>query len=333
MCEVVEKTLFEPVYEKYEMEALIRKIQSVFEEFFKLSNKISPDTMVSIMSIQDPGQLADIIVANAGFKQEDIQTILEEFNPKARLEKLIVILTKEVEILKVEKSINIRVKEQIEKNQKEYYLREQIKAIQKELGEKDGVVAEVEEYRRRIAESDLPEEVETKALKEAERLLKMGPGSAEGSVIRNYLDWILDLPWNKATKERFDLKYAEDILEEDHYGLEKVKERILEYLAVRQLDNKINGPILCLVGPPGVGKTSIAKSIAKALNRNYVRMSLGGVKDEADIRGHRKTYVGAMPGRIITALKQAGSKNALILLDEVDKMSSDFRVDPASAML
>ncbi|MBZ4646962.1 MAG: lon [Clostridia bacterium] len=333
MSEVMEKISLEPVYDEVEMEAIIRKVHAVFEEYFQLSNKISPDTMVSLMAIEDPGQLADVIAANIILKQESKQEILNEFDPKARLEQLIVILSKEIEILEIEKSISARVKKQIDKNQREYYLREQLKAIQSELGDKDGITAEVEEYKEKIAKAALPEEVEKKALKEVDRLLKMPAGSAEGSVVRNYLDWILDLPWDKTTEERFDLKQAEEILDADHYGLEKVKERILEYLAIRQLAKDIKGPILCLAGPPGVGKTSIAKSIAKALNRNYVRMSLGGVRDEAEIRGHRRTYVGSMPGRIINALKQAGSKNALILLDEIDKMSSDFRGDPAAAML
>jgi ATP-dependent Lon protease len=333
MSEVMEKISLEPVYDEVEMEAIIRKVHAVFEEYFQLSNKISPDTMVSLMAIEDPGQLADVIAANIILKQESKQEILNEFDPKARLEQLIVILSKEIEILEVEKSISARVKKQIDKNQREYYLREQLKAIQSELGDKDGITAEVEEYKEKIAKAALPEEVEKKALKEVDRLLKMPAGSAEGSVVRNYLDWILDLPWDKTTEERFDLKQVEEILDADHYGLEKVKERILEYLAIRQLAKDIKGPILCLAGPPGVGKTSIAKSIAKALNRNYVRMSLGGVRDEAEIRGHRRTYVGSMPGRIINALKQAGSKNALILLDEIDKMSSDFRGDPAAAML
>jgi len=333
MSEVMEKVVLEPEYDKIEMEALIRKVHSEFEEYFQLSNKISPETLVNVMSIEDPAQLADIIAANIVLKQEDRQEILNQFDIKARLEKLIIILAKEKEILKVEQSINTRVKKQIDKNQKEYYLREQLKAIQTELGDKDGIVAEVEEYKRRIAEEHLPEEVEEKALKEVDRLLKMPPGSAEGGVIRTYLDWILALPWNKTTEERLDLSVAKEILEAEHYGLEKVKDRVIEYLAIRQLAKDIKGPILCLVGPPGVGKTSIAKSIAKALNRKYVRMSLGGVRDEAEIRGHRRTYVGAMPGRIINALKSAGSKNAMILLDEIDKMSSDFRGDPASAML
>ena len=260
------------------------------------------------------------------------QSILNEFHPE-RTEKLLELLLSEIEILEVEKDISNRVRKQIDKMQREYYLREQIKAIQSELGDKDGIAGEVEEYRKKLEATKLSEEAEKKVLKELDRLQKTPPGSAEGAVIRTYLDWIFDLPWGKKTEVKIDLRRAESILEEDHYGLEKVKERILEYLAVLKLTNNLKGPILCLVGPPGVGKTSIAKSIARALNRNYVRMSLGGVRDEAEIRGHRRTYVGAMPGRIISALKQAGSFNPLILLDEIDKMSSDFRGDPASAML
>ena len=242
-------------------------------------------------------------------------------------------MSKEIEILNLEKDISMKVKQQIDKMQKEYYLKEQIKAIQNELGDKDGIAGEVAEYRAKFKELELPEEVANKAEKELDRLQKMQSGSAEGSVIRNYLDWIADLPWNKKTDDFIDLKKAKEVLDEDHYGLEKVKDRIIEYLAVKKMTNSLNGPILCLNGPPGVGKTSIAKSIARAVNRNYVRLSLGGVRDEAEIRGHRKTYVGAMPGRIISAMKQAGSKNPLILLDEIDKMSSDFKGDPASAML
>ncbi len=333
MAEVVEKKVLEPEYEQLEIEAILRTIQVLFEQYFKLSNKLSNETLSSIMTIEEPGQLADIIATNIALKQEHKQEILDEFDPKERLEKLIVILSKEIEILEVENDIHARVKKQMDKNQKDYYLREQLKAIQKELGDGEGVAAEVEVYKEKIAEANMPEEVEKKVLKEVGRLLKIPQGSAEGSVVRNYLDWVVELPWDKATTEILNLEQAEKILEEDHYGLESVKERILEYLAIRQMTKHMAGPILCLVGPPGVGKTSIAKSIAKSLNRKYARMSLGGVRDEAEIRGHRKTYVGSMPGRIINALKQADSKNAMILLDEIDKMSNDFRGDPSSAML
>ncbi|MCX8129218.1 MAG: endopeptidase La [Clostridia bacterium] len=333
MAEVIEKIYTYDEGSSVEVEALKRRVLTTFEEYVKLSNKVPAEIMLSVGSIEDPGQLSDIITSNLTLKVEQKQDILNEFNPNSRLEKLLEILLKEIEILEVEKNINARVRKQIDKMQKEYYLREQLKAIQTELGDKDGVAGEVEEYKEKLKNANVSEEVEKKVLKELDRLLKMPSGSAEGSVIRTYLDWIFDLPWNKTTEEVIDLKIARDILDEDHYGLEKVKERIIEYLAIRKLKNSLKGPILCLVGPPGVGKTSIAKSIARALNRNYVRMSLGGVKDESEIRGHRRTYVGSMPGRLIAALKQAGSKNPLLLLDEIDKMSSDFRGDPASAML
>lgn len=333
VAEVTEKFMTLDEGHRVEAEALKRRVLSIFEEYVKLSSKVSSDTLISVMSIEDIGQLSDVITSNIFLKVEQKQEIMNEFHPFVRLEKLLALLMREIEILEVEKNINARVRKQIDKMQKEYYLREQIKAIQTELGEKEGVTGEVEEYREKLEKAGLPEEAEKKVLKELDRLVKMPSGSAEGSVIRTYLDWIFDLPWSIRTEEIIDLKRAEDILEEDHYGLEKVKERIVEYLAIRKLRNNLKGPILCLVGPPGVGKTSIAKSIARALNRNYVRMSLGGVRDEAEIRGHRRTYVGSMPGRIIAALKQAGSKNPLILLDEIDKMSSDFRGDPASAML
>ena len=332
-AEVTEKIIAVDDSRMVELEALKRRVIGTFEEYVKLSNKVSSDTLLSVMNVDDIGQLSDIIASNIFLKVEQKQEIMDEFHPAARMEKLLEILMKEIEILEVEKNINARVRKQIDKMQKEYYLREQIKAIQNELGDKEGIAGEVEEYKERLEKANLPEEAEQKVLKELDRLLKMPTGSAEGSVIRTYLDWIFDLPWNTVTEEIIDLKKAEEILEEDHYGLEKVKESIIEYLAIRKLQNKLKGPILCLVGPPGVGKTSIAKSIARALNRNYVRMSLGGVRDEAEIRGHRRTYVGAMPGRILTVLKQAASKNPLILLDEIDKMSSDFRGDPASAML
>ncbi|GAE88600.1 ATP-dependent protease La type I [Acetivibrio straminisolvens JCM 21531] len=334
MAEVEEKIyLEEEESSKTEIEALKRRVLSTFEEYSKLNNKVSPETVLSIMSIEDADQLADIITSNLMLKVEQKQEILNEFQTAIRLRKLLETLIREIDIMQIEREINIKVRKQIDKTQKEYYLREQLKAIQNELGDKDGITGEVEEYKRKLAEGNFGEEVEKKVLKELDRLLKMPSGSAEGSVIRTYLDWIFDLPWNKKTEEIIDLDRAQEILDEDHYGLEKVKERIIEYLAIRKLKKDLKGPILCLAGPPGVGKTSIAKSIARALNRNYVRMSLGGVRDEAEIRGHRRTYVGAMPGRIVSALKQAGSKNPLILLDEIDKMSSDFRGDPASAML
>ena len=332
-AEIEEIATINEQLDKKEVEALRRRLGTEFEEYTKLSGKVPSDIAMSIVEIDDIGQVCDVIANNIPLKVEYKQEILEEFHPMRRMEKLLQIIIQESEILEVEKDINQKVRKQIDKLQKEYYLREQIKAIQSELGDREGITGEVEDYKRRIEEAQLPEEVEKKILKELDRLLKMPQGSAEGGVIRTYLDWILDLPWNKSTEEIIDLHLAEEILEKDHYGLKKVKERIIEFLAVQKLKNNMKGPILCLVGPPGVGKTSIAKSIAKALNRKYVRLSLGGVKDESEIRGHRRTYVGSMPGRIISSLKQAGSNNPLILLDEIDKMSNDFRGDPASAML
>ncbi len=332
-AEATEKIFSGESDNKVEIEALKRRVISSFEEYAKLNNKMSSDAVLSIMSIEDEGQLCDIIASNILLKSDQKQVILGEFNPRLRLEKLLEMLLKEIDILRIEKEISERVHKQIDKMQKEYYLREQMKAIQTELGEKEGINGEIDEYNEKLLTANLPQEIEKKVVKEIDRLLKMPPGSAEGTVVRNYLDWIFDLPWNVSTDENIDLKLAQKILDEDHYGLTKVKERIIEYLAINKLKKSIKGPILCLVGPPGVGKTSIAKSIARAINRNYVRMSLGGIKDEAEIRGHRRTYVGAMPGRIIAAMKQAGSNNPLILLDEIDKMSNDYRGDPSSAML
>lgn len=318
---------------KPEIEALLRQVVGYFEKYAKLTNRISPDTNFTVSAMEDYARLSDVIAANMILKLEQKQRILSEFSPRKRLEKLLDMLVKEIEILEVEQNINTKVRQQIDKNQKEYYLREQLKAIQNELGEGGQFNDEIDEYREKIENTGLPEYAKEKALKELDRLSKMYSSSAESSVIRTYLDCIVELPWNKKTEENLELDNAEKVLDADHYGLNKVKERMIEYLAIRKLKNGLHGPIICLVGPPGVGKTSIARSIAKALNRNYVRMSLGGVRDEAEIRGHRRTYVGAMPGRIISALKQAGSKNPLILLDEIDKMSNDFRGDPASAML
>jgi len=316
-----------------EIEALMRSLVYQFEQYVKLSKRIPPETVVSVVNLDEPGRLADIIASHLTLRIEDKQSILESVDIVQRLEKLCTIVAKELEIVELERKINIRVRKQMEKTQKEYYLREQMKAIQRELGEKDERVAEGEELREKIAEAKLPKEVEEKALREVERLEKMPPMAAEAAVVRNYLDWLLSLPWNKATRDRLDIKAAEAILEEDHYGLKTVKERILEYLAIRKLAKKMKGPIICFVGPPGVGKTSLGRSIARALERKFIRMSLGGVRDEAEIRGHRRTYVGAMPGRIIQGMRQAGSKNPVFLLDEIDKMSMDFRGDPSAALL
>ncbi len=318
---------------KSDVQALARQVIEHFENYAKLSGKISPDATLSITNIEDTSRLPDVIASNIEISLEKKQEVLEELSPKRRLEKLLDILAKENEILEIEKNINTKVKQQIDKNQKEYYLREQLKAIQKELGEAGDMASEAEECRERIRAMQLPEEAQKKLLKEADRLSRMHSSSAESGVIRTYIDTVLELPWNCKTDEKLDLQYAAEILDRDHYGLEKVKERVLEYLAVRKMKNSLHGPILCLVGPPGVGKTSIARSIAEALNRKYVRMSLGGVRDEAEIRGHRRTYVGAMPGRIINGLRQAGSLNPLVLLDEIDKMSGDYKGDPAAAML
>ncbi|MGI6064892.1 MAG: endopeptidase La [Bacillota bacterium] len=316
-----------------EVEALMRNLVSQFEHYVKMSKKIPPETVVSVITLEDPGRLADVVASHLNLKLSERQSILEAVSVKLRLEGLCTILAKEMEILELERKINLRVRKQMEKTQKEYYLREQLKAIQKELGDKDDRTAEADELREKIKKARLPKEIHERAIRELERLERMPPMVAEAMVVRNYIEWILDLPWNKETKDRLNLNMAEDILNEDHYGLTKVKERILEYLAIRQLAKKMKGPILCFVGPPGVGKTSLAKSIARALERKFIRMSLGGVRDEAEIRGHRRTYVGSMPGRVIQNIKLVGSKNPVFLLDEIDKMSSDFRGDPASALL
>ncbi len=316
-----------------EIEALMRNLVYQFEQYVKLSKRIPPETVVSVVNLEEPGRLADIVSSHLTLRIEDKQRMLEAVDIVDRLEKLCTILAKELEIVELERKINIRVRKQMEKNQKEYYLREQMKAIQKELGDKDDRAAEGEELRERIAKLKLPKDIEEKAIKEVERLEKMPPMAAEAAVVRNYVEWLLSLPWNKQTRDRLDIKGAEKILDEDHYGLHKPKERIIEYLAIRKLAKKMKGPILCLVGPPGVGKTSLGRSVARALERKFVRISLGGVRDEAEIRGHRRTYVGAMPGRIIQGMKTAGSKNPVFLLDEIDKMSMDFRGDPSSALL
>jgi ATP-dependent Lon protease len=316
-----------------EIEALMRSLVYQFEQYVKLSKRIPPETVVSVVNLEDPGRLADVTASHLTLRIDEKQDILEAVDIVKRLEKLCSIVARELEIVELERKINIRVRKQMEKTQKEYYLREQMKAIQKELGEKDERMAEGEELREKIAEAKFPKEVEEKALKEVERLEKMPPMAAEATVVRNYLDWLISLPWNKGTRDRLDLKAADKILEEDHYGLHEVKERILEYLAIRKLAKKMKGPIICFVGPPGVGKTSLGRSIARALERKFIRMSLGGVRDEAEIRGHRRTYVGAMPGRVIQGIRQAGSKNPVFLLDEVDKMSMDFRGDPSAALL
>ncbi|MGG3886480.1 endopeptidase La [Brevibacillus panacihumi] len=319
--------------EENEVEALMRSVLNHFEQYIKLSKKVTPETLTSVSDIEEPGRLADVIASHLPLKMKDKQEILETVNIQERLEILLTILNNEREVLELERKIGNRVKKQMERTQKEYYLREQMKAIQKELGDRDGRQGEVDELRAQLEKSDAPERIKTKIEKELDRLEKMPSTSAEGSVIRTYIDTLLALPWTKTTEDNLDIAHAEKVLDEDHYGLEKPKERVLEYLAVQKLVNSMRGPILCLVGPPGVGKTSLARSVARALGREFVRISLGGVRDEAEIRGHRRTYVGALPGRIIQGMKQAGTINPVFLLDEIDKLASDFRGDPASALL
>ena len=316
-----------------EVEALTREVHTTFENYVKLKKKIPPEMVMSVSSIDDPGRLADTIVAHLGIKLEDRQNLLETFNAAERLEKVLGHMRAEIEILEVERRIRSRVKKQMERSQKEYYLNEQMRAIQKELGEKDEFKNEIQEIEEKIKQKKLSAEAREKIDKELKKLKMMSPMSAEATVVRNYIDWILSLPWNEFTDDKLDITEAERVLEEDHYGLEKVKERILEYLAVQSLVGKIKGPILCLVGPPGVGKTSLGRSIARATGRKFVRVSLGGVRDEAEIRGHRRTYIGALPGKIVQSMKKAGSSNPVFLMDEIDKMSTDFRGDPSSALL
>jgi len=317
-----------------ETEALMRMVVSQYERYIKASKKVPPEALVTVVQVEEPGRLADTIMQHlTTIRIEDKQSVLETFDVTKRLERVSDILASEMEVLELERKINVRVRKQMEKTQREYYLREQIKAIQKELGERDEKGTEAEIFRAKIEELGLPEEAKEKALREVDRLEKMPPMAAEAVVVRNYLEWITSLPWSKVTEDRTDYKEAEEILEREHYGLRKPKDRILEFLAVRKLVKQMKGPILCLAGPPGVGKTSLAKSVAHALGREFVRISLGGVRDEAEIRGHRRTYVGALPGRIIQGMRQAGTKNPVFLLDEIDKMSADFRGDPASALL
>ncbi len=325
----------EMVEENIEVEALIHSIKDLLDKAIALGKQILPDLLEIIRTVEEPGKLADLVASILDLKSEEAQKILEITDPVERLREVHNLLLKEVGLLEIQHKIRTAARESMEKDQKEYFLRQQIKAIQEELGERDEKQEEIERYMEKIEKAGMPEEVKEEALKQLKRLEKMHPDSAEAAVIRTYLDWLVELPWNKRTKDKLDLKRAKKILDQDHYDLEKVKERILEYLAVQKLKKGrgIKGPILCFVGPPGVGKTSLGKSIAKALGRKFVRQSLGGVRDEAEIRGHRRTYVGAMPGRIIQGIKQAGTKNPVFMLDEVDKLASDFRGDPASALL
>ncbi len=316
-----------------EAEVLTRSVMGQFDQYVKLNSKVPPEILSSLASIDDPGRLADTIAAHMALKIEERQEILELVDVRHRLERLMAIMESEIDLLQVEKRIRGRVKRQMEKSQREYYLNEQMKAIQKELGDLEDVPNEIEDLSERIEKAGMTKEAKGKAIAELNKLKMMSPMSAEATVVRNYIDWIVSVPWKKRSKVRHDLSKAEEVLEADHYGLEKVKERILEYLAVQQRVHKLKGPVLCLVGPPGVGKTSLGRSIARATNRKFVRMSLGGVRDEAEIRGHRRTYIGSMPGKIIQNLAKVGTRNPLFLLDEVDKMSMDFRGDPASALL
>jgi ATP-dependent Lon protease len=316
-----------------EQDVLQRTVINSFDQYVKLNNKIPPEVLNSLSGIDDPSRLADTMAAHMTLKVNEKQAILETADIEKRLEDLMTLMEGEVDLLEMEKRIRVRVKQQMEKNQREYYLNEQMKAIQKELGDMDDVPNEIEELAKKIENAGMSKEAKTKADAELNKLKQMSPMSAEATVVRNYIDWMVNVPWKKKTKVRHDLKLAEQVLEAEHYGLDKVKERILEYLAVQQRVKQLKGPILCLVGPPGVGKTSLGESIARATNRKYVRMALGGVRDEAEIRGHRRTYIGSMPGKILQNLAKVKTRNPMFLLDEIDKMAADFRGDPASALL
>ena len=332
---IVEEIIYDQENEEIdiEVEAFVRNVFDAFEEYINIGNRVSPEILVSLGEIENVDRFIDTIASNIYLKSEQKQDILEEFDIVKRLELLYSILLEEIDILKIEKKITLRVKKQMNKVQKEYYLREQLKAIQKELGEDEDLTSEVEEYKEKLKKIKAPKETKEKIEKEINKFSRTSPQSPDSSVSRTYLDTIFSLPWNKETRDKLDLKNAREILDEQHYGLEKVKDRILEYLAIRKLSKSLKGPIVCLVGPPGVGKTSIAKSIAEALGKKFVRISLGGVRDEAEIRGHRRTYVGSIPGRIINGIKEAQTKNPVFLLDEIDKMAADYKGDPSSAML
>lgn len=316
-----------------ETEAIIRTVKEQLDKAVSLGKTILPDIMVVVENLDDPGRLADLVASNLGLKTEQAQEILELIDPVQRLKKVSDIMSREIELLTVQQKIQTEARGEIDKTQREYFLREQLKAIQKELGEIDERAEEINEFRKKIEEVKMPEKVMKEAEKQLKRLAKMHPDSAEAATVRTYLEWMVELPWSKSTKDKLDIKAAEKVLNNDHYDLEKVKERILEYLSVRKLKEKMKGPILCFIGPPGVGKTSLGKSIARALGREFARMSLGGMRDEAEIRGHRRTYVGALPGRIIQGIRQAASNNPVFMLDEIDKIGMDFRGDPSSALL
>ena len=315
--------------------ALSREVINLFEQYYQLNKRFSPENYIDLINIKDPNRLSDLVSSSMVLGIEEKQEILNIFDIEERLKKLVEMLKREIEVLELQGKIETEIKNKFDKTQKDFYLREQLKAIQRELGDIEGeeYSEEAAVYRNKINSINLPEEVKKIVDEELKRLAKMPPMMAEAGVVRNYLDWILALPWDKETADQLDLIDAKKILDEDHYGLEDVKERILEYLAVRKLSKNVKSPILCLVGPPGVGKTSLGKSIARAMGRNFVRISLGGIRDEAEIRGHRRTYVGALPGRIIQGIKQAQTKNPVFLLDEIDKIGIDFRGDPASALL
>ncbi|GAA0865844.1 endopeptidase La [Paraclostridium tenue] len=323
----------ESINDDKEVQATVRNVFDAFEEYINISNRVSPEILINLAEMDNEDRFVDTIAANMFLKPEQKQAILDEFDIQARLELILKTLLEEIELLKIEKKIALKVKKSMNKVQKEYYLREQLKAIQKELGEDEDIDSEVDTYRKQLKKLKAPKETKEKISKEIDKFSKISPMAPDLSVSRNYLDTIFSLPWNKETRDKLDIKRAEEILNTEHYGLDKVKERIIEYLAIRKLSKSLKGPILCLVGPPGVGKTSIAKSIANSLDRKFVRISLGGVRDEAEIRGHRRTYVGSIPGRIVNGLKEAKSKNPVFLLDEIDKMASDFKGDPSAAML
>ncbi len=330
---VLVEELAEEIVDLSDMDRIAKPLMEQYEEYVRATKKVPAETLITIATLSDPGQLCDFIASHVPLSQADKMQILETLPVKERIDKLVILLSKEIEMVGLEKRINRRVREQIERSQKEYWLREQMKAIQKELGDRDDVVSEADEFRKKVDKAGLSGDAKERALREIDRLEKMPQASAEAVVVRTYLEWMVSLPWATLTEDRLDILQAQRILDEDHYGLTEVKERILEYLAIRKLVERPKGPILCLVGPPGVGKTSLAKSIARALGRKFVRISLGGVRDEAEVRGHRRTYIGALPGRIIQGIRTSGSRNPVFLMDEIDKLASDFRGDPAAALL